>query len=168
MWWKQILKTHQTLVGWPRGAGTARPTLAWLGLGFVPCRPLVSYCLWLPLVVDIMKICMDFGPYDAFLSSDINEMLNQQNLWNSLIISTYLLYLEWNVRMLVVNICILWYHEGGTYLLNVLQMLVRIFIQTSSIIQLSDQGYEIRVNLIPLSFDRVWLSSCLQILPFWS
>jgi hypothetical protein len=36
-----------------------------------------------------------------------------------------------------------------------LQMLVRIFIQTYSKIQLSDQGYEIRVNLIPLSFDRV-------------
>ncbi len=48
-----------------------------------------------------------------------------------------------------------WYHEGGTYLLKILQMLVRIFIQTSNKIQLSNQGYEIQVNLIPLSFDRV-------------
>jgi hypothetical protein len=37
---------------------------------------------------------MDFGPYDAFLSSDVLEMVNQQNSWNSLVISTYLLYLE--------------------------------------------------------------------------
>jgi hypothetical protein len=37
---------------------------------------------------------MDFGPYDAFLSSDVPEMVNQQKMWNSLVISTYLLYLE--------------------------------------------------------------------------
>jgi hypothetical protein len=55
-----------------------------------------------------MKICMDFGPYDAFPSSDVPKMVNQQNSWNSLVISTYLLYLEWNVGMLAVNICILW------------------------------------------------------------
>jgi hypothetical protein len=34
-------------------------------------------------------------------------------------------------------------------------MLVQIFIQTSSKIQLSNQGYEIQANLIPISFDRV-------------
>jgi hypothetical protein len=34
---------------------------------------------------------MDFGPYDAFWSSDVPEMVDQQNLWNSL--DTYLLYL---------------------------------------------------------------------------
>jgi hypothetical protein len=34
----------------------------------------MSYYLRLPLVLDIMKICIDFGPYDAFLSSDITEM----------------------------------------------------------------------------------------------
>jgi hypothetical protein len=34
-------------------------------------------------------------------------------------------------------------------------MLVRIFIYTSSKILLSDQGYGIRVNLIPLSLDKV-------------
>jgi hypothetical protein len=67
----------------------------------------VSYCLSRCLILDIMKICMDFGPYDAFPSSDVPENVNQQNLWNSLVISTYLLYLEFNVGMLVVNICIL-------------------------------------------------------------
>jgi hypothetical protein len=41
-----------------------------------------------------MKICMDFGPYDVFSSSDVPEMGDQQNSWNSLEISTYLLYLE--------------------------------------------------------------------------
>jgi hypothetical protein len=55
----------------------------------------------------MMKICMDFGLYDAFLSSDVPEMVDQQNSYNSLVISTYLLYLEWNVGMLVVHICIL-------------------------------------------------------------
>jgi hypothetical protein len=37
---------------------------------------------------------MDFCPYDTFLSSDVPEMVNQQNSWNWLVISTYLLYLE--------------------------------------------------------------------------
>jgi hypothetical protein len=37
---------------------------------------------------------MDFGLYDAFPSSDVFEMVNQQNSWNSLVISTYLLYLK--------------------------------------------------------------------------
>jgi hypothetical protein len=37
---------------------------------------------------------MDFGPYDAFLSSDVPGMVDQQNSWNSLVISAYLLYLE--------------------------------------------------------------------------
>jgi hypothetical protein len=74
---------------WPTG-----PNLARLGPCFVPHRSLVSYCMLLPLVLDIMKICMDFGPYDAFLPSDVPEMVNQQNSRNSLVISTYLLYLE--------------------------------------------------------------------------
>jgi hypothetical protein len=52
----------------------------------------VSYYLRLPLVLDIMKICIDFGPYDAFPSSDVPEMVHQQNTWNSLVIGTYLLY----------------------------------------------------------------------------
>jgi hypothetical protein len=45
------------------------------------------------MVLDIMKMCIDFGPYDAFPSSDIPKMLDQQNLWNSLVIGTCLLYL---------------------------------------------------------------------------
>jgi hypothetical protein len=49
---------------------------------------------------------MNFGPYGAFLSSDVLEMVDQQNTWNSLVMGTYLLYLECNVGMLVVNICI--------------------------------------------------------------
>jgi hypothetical protein len=46
------------------------------------------------LILDIMKICMGFGPYGAFPSSNVPEMVDQQNSWNSLVISTYLLYLE--------------------------------------------------------------------------
>jgi hypothetical protein len=37
---------------------------------------------------------MDFGPYGSFLSFDVHEMVDQQNSWNSLVISTYLLCLE--------------------------------------------------------------------------
>jgi hypothetical protein len=37
---------------------------------------------------------MDFGPYGAFSSFDALEMVDQQNSWNLLVISTYLLYLE--------------------------------------------------------------------------
>jgi hypothetical protein len=29
--------------------------------------------------LDIMKIYMDFGPYGAFLSSDVPKMVDQQN-----------------------------------------------------------------------------------------
>jgi hypothetical protein len=28
-------------------------------------------------MLDIMKICMDFGPYDAFPSFDVPEMVDQ-------------------------------------------------------------------------------------------
>jgi hypothetical protein len=41
--------------------------------------------------------------------------------------------------------------EGVTDFFKVLQMLVCIFIKTSSKIQLPDQGYEIRADLIPLA-----------------
>jgi hypothetical protein len=50
---------------------------------------------------------MDFGPYDAFSSFDVPEIVNQQNSWNLVVISTYLLYPELNVGMLAVTICIL-------------------------------------------------------------
>jgi hypothetical protein len=36
---------------------------------------------------------MDFGPYDTFPSFDVPKMVDQQNLGNSLVIGTYLLYL---------------------------------------------------------------------------
>jgi hypothetical protein len=50
---------------------------------------------------------MDFGPYGAFPSSDVPVIVDQQNSSNLLVVSTYLLYLEWDIGMLVVNICIL-------------------------------------------------------------
>jgi hypothetical protein len=53
--------------------GPTDPTLARLGPSIVPHHPLVSYSLILCLVFDILKIRMDFGPYDAFLSSDVPE-----------------------------------------------------------------------------------------------
>jgi hypothetical protein len=99
----------KTVFGNTPGHGwSTSPTLGRLGPCLVSHRPLVSYCLWTPLVLDIIKICMDFGPYGAFPSSNVPVMVYQQNSWNSLVISTYLLYLEWNLCMLVINICILW------------------------------------------------------------
>jgi hypothetical protein len=61
----------------------ASPTLGRLGPGFLPRHLPVSYYMRLPLVSDIIKIFMDFGPYDAFPSSHVPEMVDQQNLWNS-------------------------------------------------------------------------------------
>jgi hypothetical protein len=46
------------------------------------------------MVLVIFKICMDFGPYGAFPSSDVPVFIDQQNSWNRLVISTYLLYLK--------------------------------------------------------------------------
>jgi hypothetical protein len=80
------------LVG--QGVGSASPTLRRLGPGFLPRHLPVSYYLRLPLVLDIMKICLDFGSYDAFLSSDVPEMVDKQNSCNLFVIRTYLLYLE--------------------------------------------------------------------------
>jgi hypothetical protein len=37
---------------------------------------------------------MDFGTYGVFPSSDVPEMVDQRNSWNTLVINTYLLYLE--------------------------------------------------------------------------
>jgi hypothetical protein len=73
--------------------GLAGPTLGLLGPSFLPHHLLVSYYLRLPLVLGIMKICMDFGPYYAFPSFDVPKIVDQQNTWNSLVIETYLLYL---------------------------------------------------------------------------
>jgi hypothetical protein len=57
--------------------GLCSPTLAWLGPGFVSHHPLVSYSLWLCLILDILKIWLDFGPYDVFPSSDVPKMVDQ-------------------------------------------------------------------------------------------
>jgi hypothetical protein len=84
------------------------PTSGQLGQGLVPHRLFMSYCPWTPLVLDIIKICMDFSSYGAFPSSDVPNMVDQKYSWTSLVISTYPLYHEWNIGMPVVNICILW------------------------------------------------------------
>jgi hypothetical protein len=55
---------------------------------------------------------MDFGPYGAFSSSDVLVMVDQQNSWSSLLIRNYLLYLECNIGMLAVNICIFLPQQG--------------------------------------------------------
>jgi hypothetical protein len=91
----------------PRWCG--RPVTPCLGWARAFCD-IISSCHIVCdfLILDIMKICMDFGPYGAFPSSDVPEMVDQQNSLNSLVIGTYHLYLEWNVGMLAVNICILW------------------------------------------------------------
>jgi hypothetical protein len=47
-----------------------------LAMGFLPRHLLVPYYLRLALVLDIMKICTDFGPYDAFSSFDVPEMVD--------------------------------------------------------------------------------------------
>jgi hypothetical protein len=41
------------------------------------------------MVLDKMTICMDFGSFYVFLSSDVHEMVDQQNSWNSLVIGIY-------------------------------------------------------------------------------
>jgi hypothetical protein len=65
--------THGQLakVMWP-----ADCTLARFSPCFVPCHFLISYFLWLWLILDIIKICMDFGPYGAFPSFDVPEMVD--------------------------------------------------------------------------------------------
>jgi hypothetical protein len=105
---KTVFKNAPTDSQSPKVMWPAGHTMARLSPCFVPRQFLVSYCLWLCLILDIIKICMEFGPYYAFPSFDVLEMVDQQNVWNSLVIGTYLLYTEWNVGMLVVNICILW------------------------------------------------------------
>jgi hypothetical protein len=55
----------------PNVGRLAGPTLGRLGPGFLPHHLPVSYYMRLPLLLGIMKICMDFGPYDAFPSSDV-------------------------------------------------------------------------------------------------
>jgi hypothetical protein len=61
--------------------GPGRPAPHWVGWTRPLCH-IVPLCLIVhehPLVLDIIKICMDFGPYGAFSSSDVPEMVDQQN-----------------------------------------------------------------------------------------
>jgi hypothetical protein len=105
---KQNLKRHQHLASRPRRFGRLAPL--WLCWARPLCHTIPSchilcdhasfetYWIYAWILVHMM----------FFLSSDVPEMVDEQNSWNSLVISTYLLYLEWNVCMLVVNICTLW------------------------------------------------------------
>jgi hypothetical protein len=90
-------------VMWPTGHSLAR-----LSSCFVPRHFLISYFLWLCLILDIIKICMYFDPYDTFFVIRCSWNGRSTNLVELVIINTYFLYLEWNVDMLMVNICILW------------------------------------------------------------
>jgi hypothetical protein len=67
-WAKVELRGPTCQAGWHR-----------LGPGFLPHHLPVSYYLRLPVVFVIMKICLDFGPYDAIPSSDVPEMGDKQN-----------------------------------------------------------------------------------------
>jgi hypothetical protein len=49
-----------------KGVGPTDPTFGWLGPGLEPHCPFVSYCPLTPLILDIIKTCMDVGPYGAF------------------------------------------------------------------------------------------------------
>jgi hypothetical protein len=65
---------------WPADQGdvAGRPHLGSVEL--VLCAtsfPCVILSMTMPYL-DIMKICMDFGPYSAFPSSDVPEMVDQQ------------------------------------------------------------------------------------------
>jgi hypothetical protein len=57
--------------------GPADPTLARLGPDSLPHHFFMTYSLSLCLILDILMICIDFGPYDAFLSSNVPEMVGQ-------------------------------------------------------------------------------------------
>jgi hypothetical protein len=62
-----------------KGVVPTRLTLGRLGPGLMPHCPFMSYCLWTPLVLEIIKTCMDFGAYGAFPSSDVPVTVDQQN-----------------------------------------------------------------------------------------
>jgi hypothetical protein len=112
---KRSLKWRQHLAGRPRRWGRSAPLwLGWPGF-YATSSHRVIFSVTMP-ILDLFKICMDFGPYDAFPSSDVAEMVDQQNSWNSLVISTYLLYLEWNGCLLALNIYILWPPTSGQFL----------------------------------------------------
>jgi hypothetical protein len=81
---------------WPAGEGDVA---GWPHLGSVE---LVLCATSVPRVILFVTMpyfghnedMHDFCPYGAFPLSDVPEMVDQQNVWNALVISTYLLYLE--------------------------------------------------------------------------
>jgi hypothetical protein len=74
------------VAGWPH-LGSVEPVLNAMSFP----RVILSMTM---LYLDIMKIGIDFGPDGAFSSSDVLDTVDKQNSWNSLVIGTYLLYLE--------------------------------------------------------------------------
>jgi hypothetical protein len=65
-----------------------------------PARPRLCATSFPRIILSVTMPCFghiedmhSFGPYDAFLSSDVAEMVDQQNSWNIFVISTYPLYL---------------------------------------------------------------------------
>jgi hypothetical protein len=58
---------------------------------------------------------MDLTRKDVISSCDVPEMITQQNLWNSLEISIYSLYLIWNMEMLAVKMSVLWPSIGRRF-----------------------------------------------------
>jgi hypothetical protein len=77
-----------------QGGGAGRPHIGSVGLGLcATSSPHVIFSVTIPYFRHIEDM-HGFDTYDAFPSSDVPEMVDQQNSWNSLVISTYLLYLE--------------------------------------------------------------------------
>jgi hypothetical protein len=74
------------VVGWPH-LGSVEPVLCATSFSHVILFVTVPY-------FGHNEDMHGFGPYDAFPSSDVPEMVDQQNLWNSIVIGTYPLYLE--------------------------------------------------------------------------
>jgi hypothetical protein len=106
-WQSRIWKGANTwLAGQGGGAG-------WLHFGSVgpglcaTSSTCVTFSVTMPYFGH-MEDMHGFWSIWCFSLFNVPQMIDQQNSWNSLVISTYFLYLEWNVGMLVVNIRILW------------------------------------------------------------
>jgi hypothetical protein len=92
-----------------------RPTIYWAGRPPIePTWPL-AWLIASPSIVDPMTLVkfklwrIFMGTHEYIISSsDVPEMIIQQNSWNSSKISIYSLYLIWNMEMLVVQTGVLW------------------------------------------------------------
>jgi hypothetical protein len=83
---KRSLKRHQHLADQPH-FGSVGPGLC------ATSSPRVIFSVTMPYFGHIEDM-HGFGPYDIFPSSDVPKMIDQQNSWNSLVTSTYFLYLK--------------------------------------------------------------------------